>query len=352
MAIPNPNNLKFRDFKAQKKAELKKAREAASKKRQEAKDKREAAKNALEEQTNNVQNNSEKGKGLAKLTPVILKYGTQITVVMAPAIISLIQETLSEALGDELTQAQNNLAELACPSQKVTQSTILKLNGIIDNLNNISDSITKIVDIAEATSDILQVTQAISTALKYSIPPVSIAAKSTPLIPGFIVSILDDLDWINNNLLYTNAGVPRIPIAIAGINGISASTGIISLSINKVVTLIQPFIEYLERCSGPVDYGSSDENNNYTLNSLSPDTLNLSKLGNNNFQSQDPVSYNGFIIKVEEVPFTPTVNRYQAVGYNVYNIPMIKGELSFSPNALILVEELKFYIDQNNLKAY
>lgn len=344
MAIPNPNNLKFKDFRAQKKVELKKAREEASKKRQEAKDKREARKKETNDLTENVKNNTDQPKGLSKFTPILLAQSTHLAMTMAPKLEDMVKQMFNDALNEGLEETKD-----LCPPIDVSLEVLNTLNNIIDDLNKTSDFITKITGITEIIGRYASITQTVSTALKFSIPAVSGAAKTVPLIPGIIVSALDDLDWINNNLLYNNDGTPRLPKVIAGVGGITASASIVSFTINKVVTIIENITKKLESCLTDIEF---DEEVNIKIKSLSSQTKALSELGNSDFEEQNPITYNGFIIEIETVPFTPTVNRYQAVGYNTYGIPMIKGELSFSPNALILTNELKFIIDRDNLKAY
>jgi hypothetical protein len=330
MATQNSYNLNFKDFRAKKKAELEAARKKAKDDRDALKKKRKDDQKALKEQTETVKNNSDQPKGLAKFTPIILEKGSHIAMGMTPVLLTLAKDLFPNENDIDL-----------CPSKAVCERSLNQLNGIIDDLNQTSEFLTKITGIAGATATGLATIQTVSSALKYSIPIVSTAAKFSPLIPGIVVSALDDLDWINNNLLYKNDGTPRLPGVIAGVAGITAATGIVSFAIKNVVTVIETLKAKLEKCC------PEDE-----INTLSPNTLEFSKLGNNDFEEQDPITYNGFIIRIEETPFTPTVLRYQAVGYNTYGVPLIKGPLSFSSNSLVLTNELKFIIDRDNLKAY
>ena len=213
MATQNSYNLNIKDFRAKKKAELEAARKKAKEDREALKKKREEDKAALKEQTETVKNNSDQPKGLAKFTPIILEKGSHIAMGMTPVLLTLAKDLFPNENDIDL-----------CPSKAVCEKSLLQLNGIIDDLNKTSEFLFKITEVAGVTATGLATIQTVSSALKYSIPVVSTAAKFTPLIPGRVVSALDDLDWINNNLLYKNDGTPRLPVIIAGVAGITAAT--------------------------------------------------------------------------------------------------------------------------------
>ena len=61
--------------------------------------------------------------------------------------------------------------------------------------------------------------------------------------------------------------------------------------------------------------------------------------------------YNGFKLSVETEPTTNSLKRRRAIAQNKQNVVMLKGEWSFSSIDQILIDELVFYIQQNNLKA-
>ena len=62
-------------------------------------------------------------------------------------------------------------------------------------------------------------------------------------------------------------------------------------------------------------------------------------------------TYKGFNFEIEEIPFSPTVNRKRALAKNSDNITLLQSELSFTSTPNILIEELKFVIDRDNLRA-
>ena len=63
-------------------------------------------------------------------------------------------------------------------------------------------------------------------------------------------------------------------------------------------------------------------------------------------------TYKGFILEIESIPFTDTVNKNRAVGKNRSGIILISTESSFASNPQVLIDELKFIIDRDDLKSY
>ena len=74
-------------------------------------------------------------------------------------------------------------------------------------------------------------------------------------------------------------------------------------------------------------------------------------LENQTSQTSNQSSYKGFILQIEEVPYTDKVNQRKAIAANQYGIKMIETPLSFTTNSQTLIDELKLIIDRDNLKA-
>jgi len=68
-------------------------------------------------------------------------------------------------------------------------------------------------------------------------------------------------------------------------------------------------------------------------------------------ESVTETSYRGFSFEIETIPFTSTVNRIRALALNRDGIPLLQTELSFTSTPDILIQELKFIIDRDNLRA-
>jgi len=337
MAI-NKSNISLPSFKRSDKEKEKRKKERAALKaklEQDKEDRLQRKKNRKQELDLIKSNNPDKPKGLAALKNIIQEEGLKLALTMAPSIIEMIKKMGLEKVED--------LVGDYCPPQDLLEVQIPVLQGIVDDLNNTVERIDKIAKIGGTANDVAAAIQGVATIINTTIPIVSAASKSIPLIPGIVVSALDDLDYIQNKLLIGQDGSPRLPKVTGSASSIVSSVGLISSIILRISNPLQQVIDKLKSCL---------PNQSNDIPTLNPLVLEYADLGNNNFAEEDPVSYNGFIIEIEEVPFTPTVNRYRAVGYNSYGIPLIKGELSFTPNNAILVNELKFIIDRDSLSSY
>jgi hypothetical protein len=338
MAINKPN-ITLPTFKRSDAEKIKRKEDRAALKAKLAEDKKARIK-ARKDRKNDLKdienNNPDKPKGLAALKVIIQEEGLKLALVMAPSIIEMIKK-----MG--LEKAQDLVGEY-CPPQELLEKQIPVLQGIVDDLNATVERIDKVAKIGGTANDIAAAVQTVATVINTTIPVISTAAKTIPIIPGVIVSALDDLDYIQNKILIAPDGAPRLPKITGSASAIVSTVGLVSSIILRIVNPLTQVIDKLKSCL-PTDQTD-------LIPTIDPLVLEFAALGENNFEEANPISYNGFIIEIEEVPFTPTVSRYRAIGYNSYGVPLIKGELSFTPNSSVLVNELKFIIDRDSLSSY
>jgi hypothetical protein len=326
-------NESLKDYHAKKKAETQATREQLKSARQKAKEDKKQRKKEADEAAEIIKNSTpkdQKPEGINNLGPIINAQSKKVIGIITPNVLALAASYI-------------NLENL-CPPEPITRATLAQFNDIVKDLNNTVEGINKIAVVSQAVSTGANTIQQISTALQTTIPIVSAAAKLQPLIPGFIVSILDDLDYVNNKLLYKANGTPKLPPIIAGANALTLGISIFSLTLRNVAGIITNLTLALQRCLPEADHKNIEQ--------LSDTTKQYIGYGINNYDNFDRSSYQGFEIKIEEVPYTPTVIRKRAVGYTPSGVPLIQTELSFTSNAQTLVAELKLIIDRDNLKAY
>ncbi len=326
-------NESLKDYHAKKKAETQATREQLKAARQKAKEDKKQRKKEADEADEQLKNNTpedQKPKGLSKFGPIINAQSKKVIGIITPNVLALAASYI-------------NLENL-CPPEPVTRATLAQFNDIVKDLNNTVEGINKVATISQTASTGANTIQQISTALQTTIPIVSAAAKLQPVIPGFVVSALDDLDYINNKLLYKSDGTPLLPPIIASANALTLGISIFSITLRNVAGIITNLTLALQRCLPEADHKNIEQ--------LSDTTLQYINYGIDNYNDFSKTSYQGFDIRIEEVPFTPTVTRRRAVGYTPSGVPLIQTELSFTSNAQTLVTELKLIIDRDNLKAY
>jgi hypothetical protein len=91
---------------------------------------------------------------------------------------------------------------------------------------------------------------------------------------------------------------------------------------------------------------------NSTYLAISNDLENITLRQNIAENTLNQITYKGFVLEIEIIPYTPTVNRRRAIGKNQSGIIMIQTEFSFTTSNQVLINELKLIIDRDNLKAY
>jgi hypothetical protein len=123
------------------------------------------------------------------------------------------------------------------------------------------------------------------------------------------------------------------------LGGSAISLAVISASIRTAILLLNSLDTLLSKCS-----------NVGNLTPVSSSLITITEQVEKSSQTNDDL-YKGFLIKIETVPYTSTVNRYKAVGINPDGIKIIETGLSFTQNIQTLIDELKQNIDNNNLKA-
>jgi hypothetical protein len=325
----------FKKYRDQKQKELETAREEAKARREKAKQVAKDRKAGLKADAETVKNNRSedmKAGGIAKLNAIVDSQVTKITALVIPNLLILAEGLIRSKAGE------------LCPPPEITKQALNTFNNIVKSLNFAVEGVDKIAKISTATSTAANTLQQTSTTLSIALPIASAAAKTVPVIPGFVVSAIDDLDYINNKILYKQDGAPRLPPLVGGVNAITMQISLFSSVLRNASGIISGISSLLSNC---LPEGEKNE-----VEQLSDLTKQYNDYGNDNYENYDNSSYKGFIIKIEEVPYTPTVNRRRAVGYTTNGIPLIQTELSFTTNNQTLTTELKLIIDRDNLKAY
>lgn len=271
-----------------------------------------------------------KAKGAAKLPLLLSDIGAQIPTIINPSLENLIQKYIPN---DNTCISESSIKELIQQRDEIVQ----QLNNIGIKINQVGSSITGI-------SDFLNTIIPILTTIDTTLISLSTAAKlipSPPGVPGIIPSALNDAQTFIRKTTFDKYGNSKL----AKLQGIMSSSALVISIIGgyvlRAVILLDQIDQYIKSC--------------YPYSTIIPPSPEIKSLANSQTQAEQTINettYNGFILEIEEVPYTPTVIRRRALGKNQYGIVLIQTELSFTTNNQTLIDELKLIIDKNNLKAY
>ena len=167
------------------------------------------------------------------------------------------------------------------------------------------------------------------------------AAKVAPVVPGVIVSLLEDLDTIITSFKETPIGDRRITKVRDQLQTGAFYISIASAIMDAIATILNTFVNLLKVCGG-------------APNELGTQTKKLIELNQTTLSSNTQQSYQGFTFQIIQrpLPSDPRVQRNVAQALNTEGIVALESQPSFTDNPKVLIEELKLIIDRDNLKAY
>ncbi len=294
-----------------------------------------AGKNTID--TNEIQKGTPddlKAKGSSKLPFILYTIGGQVKSIIQPSLDNLTKQYVEKYQSQGVCLTPLELSELRQQRDLIVEQLNnigIKIDRIGTSITGISSFLTTIITLI-TTLDIASI--AASLALK--IPPVN----ALP-VPGSIVSLIGDAQTLIRKTTFDQLGNSKLAKLQTALGGAALVISIVSSYILKAVDNLKLIDAILKEC---------DPNN--SLIPLNPEINILASTQQQASQTENETSYNGFIIEIEEVPYTPTVTRRRALGKNQQGIVLIQTELSFTTNDQTLINELKLIIDRDNLKAY
>jgi hypothetical protein len=277
----------------------------------------------------NATPDSLKPKGLSKLPLLIFGLGSQIPQIIEPSLQGLINKYIPDPN--------------TCTSKEQILELISQRNNIVQSLNNIGTRVDKLGTSVTGVSNFLNILLGLLTTIEVAAFIASAAAKAIPIIPGAVPAALNDIQTFIRKTTFDQQGNSKLSRTQSVLNTSSLVISMISVYVLRVTNILKQIDLYISNCSPELS-------NELTL--TSPQINQIAEIQNKSQNTLNETSYQGFIIDIEEVPFSPTVTRRKAVGRNTQGITLIQTELSFTTDTQTLVNELKFIIDRDNLKAY
>ena len=242
---------------------------------------------------------------------------------------ALVKEQITKLVKDKLVVPDNmeNLNRVVELKNKLTK----QLNNLYSKVESITNILNPIENIIPPTKRSIQVAQTAIDAVAF-IPSTAV----TPIPVGPILQAQKAI-----NFLRTLLG--------KGEGQITEGTSSIRVLLDKLQTVID-LLEIVD-----IAINESAEELGGDLNEQEQISQELLSSTNQQSQQLSPVvnNVNGFDMSVVTLSnkVGKTLTRRQAVAKNSQGIIMLRGEPSFSSNDQILIDELVFYIRQNNLNA-
>jgi len=273
-----------------------------------------------------------KAMGIAKLPLLLLVIGNQVKKIIEPALKNLIATYIKEFLD------QNT-----CPDKATLDKIRQQRDLIVNQLNKIGKTLNTITISLTGVSTFLNILQGVLNGIELAKIAAKAAAVAFPPLAATLPPLLNTLNSAKQATLIDDKGNSRLQKLNSIIGGAALVASIVGGYILNAATLLKSIDIFLEKC---------DPNN--TLAPISKEIQDIAdaQLQVNTNQNENQSTYQGFIIEIEIIPYTPTVNRRRALGKNQQGITLIQTELSFTTDDQTLINELKLIIDRDNLKAY
>ena len=275
-----------------------------------------------------------KAKGATKLPQLIYVLGSQANTIIQPSINKLINDYVIKYQTSGVCLSSLELVAL----RQQRDLIVNQLNNIGNKIEILGVSITGLSFFLNNTLSLIATTDiaSIATSLALKIPP----ANALPT-PSVITTLLNDAQTLIRKTTFDQYGNSKLSKYQSILSSSALVLSIVGGYILTAVEALKSIDIILQNC---------DPNN-----ALPPIATSVQSIADAQLQAQQTINqttYNGFIIEIEEVPYTPTVIRRRALGKNQQGIVLIQTELSFTTDNLTLINELKLIIDRDNLKAY
>lgn len=265
--------------------------------------------------------------GSEKLGQIILEKGIQISDQIQPQLTNIQNELNSAPNGACLPPAQLDLI-------------ILQRNNIVNKLNQIGSVLDTATVAAGITSDLLNSLITAAQTLRIT-KTALIAADATAGGVGPFASLVFQANEVLDALKFDSLGNSKLNKLKTIIDNTAAPISLTGSFISIAIVSLNSIDNILRQCSP-----------NSTYLAISNDLENITLRQNIAENTLNQITYKGFVLEIEIVPYTPTVNRRRAIGKNQSGIIMIQTEFSFTTSNQVLINELKLIIDRDNLKAY
>lgn len=279
------------------------------------------------------------GSAQSKLLQDITK---RVTLTLIPFILKLIKDNFG--IGDPKAALEKGLEELniVCPPNlDALNNLIEQKNKATKQLNNLYTKLENIKIAVETADKIISVANVVASTLSALV----LALPTIPFAPPLAGPLTTKIPQTP----------PKPPKSVLEIIADTLSLmNIISSSILLILTILLEKLKFVLDLMGLLDQLVQKCSIDGALpqETLSSDLLTVTQEQSNQ-GSPVVTNANGFDMSVIEIEggTNNQLKRRQAIARNADGVIMLRGEPSFSSNDQILIDELVFFINMNNLKS-
>jgi hypothetical protein len=237
---------------------------------------------------------------------------------------TLIPSVLTMVASFGLTQISNYTPDkLPSLLDQSTCPTISELDDLIKRKNKLVKQLENSLKIIDITTKTLGITQGVISVLQITL---NIAELNPPITNPIPLGVSKRLDQTISKLSSVNIGILSILVILRQV-------------LIQAIQILNLLDQLIQKC-----YPEAEQ---LRLSS----ELTILTTQQSNQQSPIITNVNGFEMGVETEITEKSLKRRRAIARNKQGVIMLKGEWSFSSIDQILIDELVFYIQQNNLKA-
>lgn len=250
-----------------------------------------------------------------------------------------------QSLIKDPSQLNNIINETSCPTSSTLNDIINQKNQLVTALNKtmtLIDSTTKFIGITEITLKSLN----IALQIVINLP--------TPIPPGLPVNVVTTIQQIAKKLegviLKSTKLIEEILVILL----------VLKSSLYVLIKILNMLDKLIQHC-----YTETDQTESLTSTSTSTPSpssnilipINASLILSTNQIKEDqnivdePQTVNGFTFGIETETTESKIKRRRAIAKSSNGVVLLRGEYSFSSIDRILIDELIFYIQQNDLKS-
>jgi hypothetical protein len=218
---------------------------------------------------------------------------------------------------------------ITCPTQAEMDRLIATKNKLVKKINNTLTVINK-------TTETLAKSQQIINIAQITLPPTEVLLNTTPTSIAGVPILFGVISGLQKLITFLNQNIDKFSY-------INSTTLAILTLLRGVLVQVLSLLKILDLLTQYCYPNAAQERISTELTALtSQQSTQLSPVVTN---------VNGFEMGVETENTTNTLKRRRAIARNKQGVVMLKGEYSFSSIDQILIDELVFYIQQNDLKA-